>query len=101
MKLNNIKAQVSKLKSVTDKGFAALMYQHTRVVTAEGLDNLLDEALESEDQGEHVTHIFDENYFSVASEYCHDSHIKEHFGRFGYACLYMDELGRGLVVEYY
>ena len=64
MKLNNIKAQVSKLKSVTDKGFAALMYQHTRVVT-------------------------------------HDSHIKERFGRFGYACLYMDELGRGLVVEYY
>ena len=101
MKLNNIKEQVAELKNVTDKGFATLMYLHTRVVTAKGLDNLLDEALESEDQGESVMYIFDENYFNVASEYYYDSHIKERFGRFGYACLYMDELGRGLVVEYY
>ena len=100
MKLNNIKEQIAKLEGVTDKGFATLIYQYTRAITAKGLDNLLDETLESEDQGEPVTCIFDENYFSVASEY-YDIHIKEHFGRFGYACLYMDELGRGLVVYNY
>lgn len=105
MELKNIKAQVAELKSRTDKGFAILMYLHTRVVTSEGLDSLLNEALELEDQGDSVSYLFDESYSSIASEYydidIHSNHIKERFGRFGYACLYMDELGRGLVVEYH
>lgn len=105
MELKNIKTQVTELKSRTSKGFASLMYSHTRVVTNKELDHLLNEALELEEQGDSVSCLFDESYSSVASEYydidIDNSHIRERFGRFGYACLYMDELGRGLVVEYY
>lgn len=105
MELNNVKAQVKELKDVTNKGFATLMYSYTRVVTSEGLDHLLDEALESEEQGEPVRFHFDENYFSVALEYydvdINNNSIKERFGHWGYAYLYMDELGRGLVIECY
>ena len=103
MELSSVKKQVAELKSRTSKGFASLMYLHTRVVTSKGFDHLLSEALELEEQGDSVSYLFDENYYSVASEYCYidNNHIKEHFGRFGYACLYMDELGRGLVIYNY
>lgn len=101
--LNNVKTQINELENRTSKGFASLMYKYTRVVTSESFDNLLNEALKLEEQGESVWCLCDEDYFSIAVEYCDtdNNYIKERFGRFGYAYLYMDELGRGLVVEYY
>lgn len=96
-------AQVEELENVTSKEFADLMLKYTRLVTSEQLDSLYNESIELEELEEYTHCKFDINYYSVAADYAmlDSDTIKQAFGFYGDFDLYMDELGRGLVVEYY
>lgn len=96
-------AQVEELCGATSEEFAKLMLKYTRLVSSEQLDNLYNEAVELEELEEFVQCVFDVDYYSAVSEYCmlDNDTIKQAFGFYGDYNLYMDELGRGLVVEYY
>lgn len=101
--LNSVQLkQVEELGNVASEEFANLMLKYTKIVSSEQLTNLYNEAIELEELEEsHCA--FDMDYYSVAVMYCMiDSDIiKQMFGFYGDFNLYMDELGRGLVVEYY
>ena len=103
-KLNSVQVdQVKKLSNVTKKEFANIMLKYTTIVASEQLDNLYSEAIELEELGEYLQNRFDESYYSVAADYdmLDSDTIKQAFGFHGNFNLYMDDLGRGLVVEYY
>ena len=103
-KLNNVQLeQVEDLSEDTSKEFANTILKYTAIVTSEELDNLYNEAVEDEEAGEYVMYNFDMNYYSVASNYCEldEGSILVAFGFYGELALYMDDLGRGLMVGFY
>lgn len=103
-KLNKTQlAQVEELENVTSKEFTDLMLKYTRLVPNEQLDSLYNESIELEELEEYTHCKFDMNYYSVAADYAmlDSDTIMQAFGFYGDFDLYMDELGRGLVVEYY
>lgn len=103
-KLNSAQVdQVRELSEDTSKEFANVMLKYTAIVTSEELDSLYNEAVEDEDAGECVVYNFDMNYYSVASNYCEldEDTILVAFGFYGELVLYMDDLGRGLMVGFY
>lgn len=101
--LNSVQlTQVKELGNDTSEEFANLMIKYTKIVSSEQLTNLYSEAIELEELEEsHCA--FDMDYYSVAEMYymIDSDIIKQMFGFYGDFNLYMDELGRGLVVEYY
>ena len=104
-KLNE--AQVGQLLEVSknvSSEFRKLVQEHMTIVTSEELDYQLEQAIESTNcDNEYMNYQYDLNFASVAIEYCYtDKDIfKRHFGHYGQSTLYMDELGRGLVIEFY
>lgn len=103
-KLNKTQVtQLEELENVTSKEFADLMLKYTRLVSSEQLDSLYNESIELEELEEYTHCKFDVNYYSVAADYAmlDNDTIMQAFGFYGEFNLYMDELGRGLVVEYY
>lgn len=103
-KLNEAQlAQVEELKSVTSEEFAKAILECTCIITHEELNNIFKNALELEAQEDYVKYILDVNYYEVASYYCElDKYEVAHaFGYYGNISLYMDEKGRGLMIEEY
>lgn len=103
--LNDVQVkQLEELGEVVSEEFAKLMLEYTRLVTSEQLDSMCDEAIELEESvDDYVYSVFDMNYYCVASDYgvLDSNTIKQSFSFYGDYNLYMDELGRGLVVGYY
>lgn len=95
--------QLEELENVTSKEFTDLMLKYTSLVPSEQLDSLYNESIELEELEEYTHCKFDVNYYSVAADYAmlDNDTIMQAFGFYGELDLYMDELGRGLVVEYY
>ena len=103
-KLNSAQVdQVKELSEYTSEDFTNLMLKHTAIVTSEELDNLYSEAIEDEEAGEYVVYNFDTDYYSIASNYYEldEDTILAAFGFYGELALYMDDLGRGLMVGFY
>lgn len=103
--LNSVQLeQVADLVEVVNKEYAGLMVEYTHFITSEELDSLYSETVEFEEiENDSVHCMFDMNYHSVASDYAmiDNDTIRQAFGFYGEYSLYMDELGRGLVVGYY
>ena len=103
-KLNKTQVtQIEELGNVTSKEFADLMLKYTSLVSSEQLDSLYNESIELEELEEYTQCKFDVNYYSVAADYAmlDNDTIMQAFGFYGEFDLYIDKLGRGLVVEYY
>ena len=104
-KLNE--AQVDQLLEVSrnvSREFRKLVQEHMILVTSEELDSQLEQAIDSINyDSEYMNYQYDVNFSSIAIEYCytHKDIFKRHFGHYGQSTLYMDELGRGLVTEFY
>ena len=104
-KLNKAQSeQIKDLGEVVSKEFSELMLKYTRFVTSEQLDRIYNRAIGLEESvDDYVYSMFDMNYYCVASGYgvLDSDTIKQAFNFYGDYTLYMDELGRGLVVGYY
>ena len=103
-KLNELQlVQVEELKSITGEEFAKNILQYTCFVTHKELNDIFKNALELEAQEDYVKYILDVNYYEVASYYYElDKYEVAHaFGYYGNISLYMDEKGRGLMIEEY
>ena len=104
-KLNE--AQVDQLLEVgknVSREFRKLVQEHMILVTSEELDSQLEQAIDSINyDNEYMNYQYDVSFSSIAIEYCytHKDIFKRHFGHYGQSTLYMDELGRGLVTEFY
>ena len=97
------KMQLRELKFETDEEFMELMKKHVCLISDMEFESLIEEVNEAINNEECFVYSYDENFHSIASEYIYISHeaIDERFNYYGLSSLYMDSLGRGLVITMY
>lgn len=97
------KMQLKELEYYTNNAFMELMKKNVHLIEKNELDGLLDETIEAMECGECLEYNYDENFYDVAIEYIHVNleEIDGYFNHYGLANLYMDSVGRGLVINMY
>ena len=95
--------QLTELENDTSKQFRELVEKYTSLVSTKELDSIYNEAIELENSDDdYVYSYFDMDFYSILSDYypIETDLFKEVFGYYGVGTIYMDNLGRGLMVEY-
>ena len=97
------KMQLKELNSRTNEEFMELMKKHVCLISDIEFESLIEEVNEAINNEECFVYSYDENFYSIASEYIYIEYesIDERFNYYGLSSLYMDSLGRGLVVTMY
>ena len=97
------KTQLKELEYYTSNAFMELMKKNVHLIDNNELDILLDETIEAIEDGDCLEYNYDDNFYNVAIEYIYVNleELDGYFNHYGLANLYMDNLGRGLVINMY